>query len=519
MDKKKADSLKQHNEQLAQFIIRLSNFYEGASADVDRELKVLRGHLVGNQNTTLAAVSIQKLNNLLMENTQSLKKQTSETLSRIESAVKRLQRSDNIPADLKSETARFLSSLSMQSGTIFASLPQFERALILYQQALENNAKPSKKTATPSSARPSVSAVETVAESLHTPIDERLHANISSELQQLIEPYFQKNQNDKLLSEVRKKLLDGLSQNELLECCLVLIRLIVRDVVKEAGVNGKVIEGLHRSIINMNNDVSSTLDAAQASYQSKAEYAQSLQSQIEDMGDAVNQSDDLDALKTETQSYLEKMQQTIANREETEKEEEQALMTLLQNLQHELTSMEKKTQQYRKKLLEQRTQSHIDPLTKIPNRIAYNERMEQEYQRFKRHNTPLCMAVVDIDHFKQINDKYGHAAGDKTLQVIAKQLRANLRKTDFLARWGGEEFVLLFPDSGLDDMQGPLDEVRTKLESLPFKFKQQPVTITASFGLTQFQPDDTIEAVFDRADKHLYTAKNNGRNQIVSDKS
>jgi diguanylate cyclase (GGDEF)-like protein len=170
-------------------------------------------------------------------------------------------------------------------------------------------------------------------------------------------------------------------------------------------------------------------------------------------------------------------------------------------------------------LLEQRTQNHTDPLTKIPNRIAYNERMEQEFQRFRRHNTPLCVAVVDIDHFKQINDKYGHAAGDKTLQVIAKQLRANLRKTDFLARWGGEEFVLLFPDSALNDLLDPLNEIRTKLESLPFKCKQQPVTITASFGLTQFQPEDTIEDVFERADKHLYTAKNNGRNQIVSDEN
>ncbi len=519
LDKKKADSLKQHNEQLAQFIIRLSNFYEGASSEVDRELQVLRGHLVGNQNVTLATVSIQKLNNLLMENTQSLKKQTSETLARIESAVKRLQRSDNIPADLRSETARFLSSLSMQSGSIFASLPQFERALILYQQALDNKANAVNKSAKPAPARPSVTRTESAAESLNAPIDERLHANISGELQQLIEPYYQKNQSDKQLSEVRKKLLDGLTQQELLECCLVLIRLIVRDVVKEAGVNGKVIEGLHKSIISMNEDVTTTLDVAQANYHNKSEYTQALQTHIEDMGDAVNQSEDLDALKSQTQDYLEKMQKTIADRAETEKEEEQALMNLLQNLQQELTSMEKRTQQYRKKLLEQRTQNHTDPLTKIPNRIAYNERMEQEFQRFRRHNTPLCMAVVDIDHFKQINDKYGHAAGDKTLQVIAKQLRANLRKTDFLARWGGEEFVLLFPDSALNDLLDPLNEIRTKLESLPFKFKQQPVTITASFGLTQFQPEDTIEDVFERADKHLYTAKNNGRNQIVSDEN
>ncbi|MDM7860229.1 GGDEF domain-containing protein [Alteromonas sp. ASW11-36] len=515
MDKKQLESLKQHNEQLAQVIIRLSNFYEGASTEVDKELKTLRSHLSGKPNITLAAVSIGKLNNLLMQNAQSLKKQTTDTISRLESAIKRLQRSDSITSELKSETARFLSSLSMQSGSLFSSLPQFERALILYQQALDNEPK---NTNGQSTNGQTVAEAQT-QDALSQPIDERLHANITAELQGLIEPYYQKNKSDKQLSEVRKKLLDGLTQHELLECCLVLIRLIVKDVVREAGVNGQVIDGLHRSIISINQDVSQTIEITQSQFENKAKHHQNLQTQISDMGEVVNQSDDLDKLKSEAQQYLEKMQDSISQHQEADKEEEEKLILLLQNMQRELTSMEKKTQQYRKKLLEQRSQTHMDPLTKIPNRIAYNERIEQEYQRWLRTKAPLCMAVVDIDHFKSINDKYGHAAGDKTLQVIAKQLKGKLRKTDFLARWGGEEFVILFPDSELKDLLAPLEEIRKKMESLPFKFKQEPVTITASFGLAKFANEDTVESVFDRADKHLYSAKNNGRNQIVSDQS
>lgn len=516
MDKKKIESLKRHNEQLAQVIIRLSNFYEGASAEVDKELSALRSHLAGNPNITLAAVSIGKLNSLLMQNAQSLKKQTTDTLGRLESAVKRLQRSDSITAELKSETARFLSSLSMQSGSIFSSLPQFERALILYQQALENEPKKSKVKVVKHSSN---ALTDSNPNELTQPIDERLHANITAELQGLIEPYYQKNKSDKQLSEVRKKLLDGLSQHELLECCLVLIRLIVKDVVKEAGVNGQVIEGLHRSIISMNQDVSQTIEITQTQFESKARHHDELKSQITDMGEVVNQSIDLAKCKSEAQQYLEKMQTSISARQEADKEEEEKLISLLQNMQRELTSMEKKTQQYRKKLLEQRLQTHMDPLTKIPNRIAYNERIEQEYQRWLRTKSPLCMAVIDIDHFKSINDKYGHAAGDKTLLVIAKQLKSKLRKTDFLARWGGEEFVILFPDSELTDLIEPLEEIRKKLESLPFKFKHEPVTITASFGLAEFAGEDSVESVFERADKHLYSAKNNGRNQIISDQS
>jgi diguanylate cyclase (GGDEF)-like protein len=505
LEQKQLDSLKKHNDQLAQFIIRLSNFYEGASDDVDQELQVLRGHLANKQNITLVTISIGKINQLLMQNTKSIKKQTSDTIVRLESAVKKLQLTANMSDDLKGETARFLSSLSMHSGSVFSSLPQFERALILYQQALDNGSK----------NKPGRSYAQTKPP--EKPTDDRLHANISAELQQLIEPYFQNNKQDKQLGEVRKKLLDGLSQDELLECCLVLIRLIVKDVVREVGVNSKVVDSLHRSIININQDVDNTLEAAQEQSEKRTQHNTLMKTHIDDMGDVVTQSNDLNSLKSEAQKYLEKMQSTISVREQTEKKEEQVLVNLLENMQRELTSMERKTQQYRKKLLEQRQQTQTDPLTKIPNRIAYNERIEQEFARWKRTQTPLCMAVVDIDHFKSINDKYGHAAGDKTLQVIAKHLRGTIRKTDFLARWGGEEFVILFPDSELINLQPVVEKMRAKLERLPFKFKQQPVSITASFGVTQFSQDDTIETVFERADKHLYAAKNNGRNQIIHD--
>ncbi|WP_100642220.1 GGDEF domain-containing protein [Alteromonas facilis] len=513
MSKKQLDALKQQNEQLAQFIIRLSNFYQGANDSIDQEMKVLRSHISGTPNYTLATVSIGKINQLLMQNAKTVKKQTSETLGRLESAVKRLQGIASIPDNLKSETARFLSSLSMHNGDMFSSFPQFEQAMQLYQQALDNTHPQKEVKASKQAAGKDTGSTDKV----EIPIDASLHSAISNELQQLIEPYYQKNPKDKQLADIRNKLLDGLSANELMECCLVFIRLIVKEVVKEVGVNVRVIDQLHQSLIKMNKDIDSTISVAQQKLEQKIEQDAQLQTHIDDLGDAVVKSEDLSALKNQAQQYLTKIQTTMDERKEADKEEQKALITLLESLQRELSSMEKTTLKYRKKLIEQRTQTHTDPLTRIPNRIAYNERIEQEFNRWQRHKTPLCIAVIDIDHFKQINDKYGHAAGDKTLQVIAKQLKSNLRKTDFLARWGGEEFVALFPDSSLSDILEPLDELRRKLAALPFKFKQEPVTITASFGVAQFNSSDSIETVFDRADGHLYKAKNNGRNQIVSD--
>jgi len=123
--------------------------------------------------------------------------------------------------------------------------------------------------------------------------------------------------------------------------------------------------------------------------------------------------------------------------------------------------------------------------------------------------------ALQNEHFKQINDTYGHAAGDKTLQVIAQTMNKVIRTTDFLARWGGEEFVILFPDTYREGLSAIVEKIRHKIEAIPFKFKDAKVVITISIGATDFNADDSTETVFERADKYLYQAKNSGRNRSV----
>ncbi len=176
-------------------------------------------------------------------------------------------------------------------------------------------------------------------------------------------------------------------------------------------------------------------------------------------------------------------------------------MALLSSMQSRINTLQQQTSVYKKKLAEQAIQSRTDPLTRLPNRQAYNERLEAAFTKFKENGDLLAVAVVDIDHFKSINDRFGHAAGDKTLQVVSKFLKQSLSENDFIGRWGGEEFVML----------------RTKLAAMPFKFKQEKVKITASFGATCFNDNDTTETVFERADEYLYKAKRNGRNLVVTD--
>jgi diguanylate cyclase len=139
--------------------------------------------------------------------------------------------------------------------------------------------------------------------------------------------------------------------------------------------------------------------------------------------------------------------------------------------------------------------------------------MEQEFARWKRYHQPLVLLIFDIDHFKRVNDTYGHKAGDKALKLIARTLQNNLRESDFLARFGGEEFVVLMPQTELNAAIGAANKLREAVEANQFHYQQKRVLITISCGATQFKDDDTIDSAFQRADQALYKAKQNGRNR------
>ena len=176
--------------------------------------------------------------------------------------------------------------------------------------------------------------------------------------------------------------------------------------------------------------------------------------------------------------------------------------------------MELEAKGFRDHLEEQRQKALIDPLTGLPNRAAWTERLDMELARLQRYGGELLLAVLDIDHFKRINDDYGHLAGDKVLKIIAGELFKRLRKTDFIARFGGEEFVLLIPSTPMEGGLKLLDTLRSAIENCPFHFRGERVTISLSGGISAFGSAESSEQVFERADQALYRAKRGGRNRI-----
>ena len=500
-------SLKHQIDMLSQFIVRTTNFYEGINTTLDPELKVLRGHLGGKANFALAENSISKLTGLMMQHSDLIKTETQKAMTMLEASVKKLQSKENISADVKQDILQLLPTLQSKSDSIFASLPYFEKAMSLYSRALENGSVEADEENKAALSSPSASLSDSTTAALHE--------QITFELRELINQIGNKRKGDKALKEVSKKLLKGINHQELLECCLVIIKAILKDVIDERKHAENFIGELHKSLIAANKSVDESKTQAEEQFKAKMESNQKLREHLGDIELAVEKASDLSWLKDEANQYLQKMAKSVDDREQIDQQEQKMLMALLTEMQSQLTQLENEAASYKSRLMEQKYRNQHDPLTQVPNRIAYNERIEKEYKRWKRNKEPLSLAVIDADHFKQINDNYGHAAGDKTLQVIAQHIEKGLRVSDFMARWGGEEFVVILPQSRADDLIQPLEKIRSKIEKLPFRFKNKNVTITVSIGATSFSEGDTIESAFERADSALYEAKHMGRNRCV----
>ena len=162
-----------------------------------------------------------------------------------------------------------------------------------------------------------------------------------------------------------------------------------------------------------------------------------------------------------------------------------------------------------------RIDSKMDFLTKIANRRAFETRLTEEFERTKRYNSIFTLIMVDIDHFKKVNDVYGHNAGDQILRLVAQVLEDQTRFNDFVSRYGGEEFVVLLPESKADQGRYVAEKIRRAVENTSFMNVDEKIKVTVSAGVGEVVAEsDTPEKFVDRVDAALYEAKKNGRNRV-----
>jgi diguanylate cyclase (GGDEF)-like protein len=156
-------------------------------------------------------------------------------------------------------------------------------------------------------------------------------------------------------------------------------------------------------------------------------------------------------------------------------------------------------------------QATTDPLTGVSNRRHFEQALAAQIGRTRRYGDPLSLLIVDLDHFKTINDRFGHQLGDLVIVELARLLRSSLRKTDLLARWGGDEFVVMLPHTGVEEAWQLAEQLRLSMSVHVFPVVPK---LTGSFGVAALEGEETAEQFFARVDQMLYAAKAAGRNLV-----
>ncbi len=240
---------------------------------------------------------------------------------------------------------------------------------------------------------------------------------------------------------------------------------------------------------------------------------ESFSAHVQDMHSNVTGAVDLGQLKDLVQKRLDSLGGYVRTYLESQDSRSRAAQARIEELSAKLATLESEASTLRSRVQQQHQAAQIDPLTGTYNRPAYEERVAQEFARWKRFGTPVSMAVLDIDSFKAINDTYGHQAGDKVLATIASVLADNVRETDFLARYGGEEFVLIMPGAAAESGMQVLEKLRLAVQECGFHYRGEAVPITVSCGIAEFRGADSSADTFARADRAMYRAKQGGRNR------
>ena len=482
---------------LALFVSRLSLACKGVDVDLDNRLAKLRTEL--NRGTDL-----EKLLPFIEGTSENLKQLESKHQADVlkvqqglAEAGKLLQQQKGLPDQLRRDLRMLLGKVEQPSATVHAFLPYLNDLTKLYQHALQ--------------AKQQLNNGSSNDEDRYSHICRQISVELTNLLSELAFAEDSATEMDK----IRLSLLDKLPIDALLEACLKTISIIINSINRER-------QSAESFLLKLNDALSSVQQAVVSSLNSSAELKQKMQllnqqiaQQIEHLGQASQKATSLEQLKNLVSEKLSAITGSLREKNELEQEERHQLLLTLGDMERRLDELETEATIFKKRIADQNFRSLQDALTEIPNRAAFDERYALEIKRWQRYKKPLCVVLADVDHFKNINDSYGHSAGDKTLKVIAKTLKLNLRETDFIARYGGEEFVLLFPETELAAIAAPLNELREKIKKIPFKFKNVSVPISISFGATQMLASESGRAAFDRADEALYEAKKAGRDKVI----
>jgi len=316
------------------------------------------------------------------------------------------------------------------------------------------------------------------------------------------------------------KVQEGLNLYEIVPALEVLAELVVSALGTEQEEFEAFLKNLNERLNELQNWLSQGQDLEQNFKTASKDFDDKMRGHLDDLKQVLKDgTEDPSNIKGSVSHQLDRVFATLDIFKLEQTNREKAFEQHINELNERLNNMESELENAKTQLSKSQAKAMVDSLTKLPNRGAYDAYIEKEFQRFKRYGGDLSLIVCDVDKFKSINDNYGHQAGDKVLQLISRQVKKGTRQSDLLARYGGEEFVVILPGTASEAALQVAEKIRQEVANSPFHFKGVRVQITISCGVASFSEGMTHQQVFEKADKALYHAKENGRNQcVVADK-
>jgi diguanylate cyclase len=273
------------------------------------------------------------------------------------------------------------------------------------------------------------------------------------------------------------------------------------------------VDELVESLTNTATDIKNILIAQQAKHQSDVQFNDNLQSELDTMGQAFLMADDVKKIRNPVSEQLKTITSEIDNKRGLDKKRYRQIQKQLEAMeQHVILAQDEA------KLMEERSKEFLraslyDELTGVFNRKGYQEEFNKQWNIFKRYGIIFSIVLFDIDDFKTINDTFGHKAGDMVLQEVAKGTKKIFRNVDVSARYGGDELIVILPNTDLKQAFISAERMRKMTANKILRYQRKKIKITISGGVATVNKTDTPESFFERVDRALYVAKNSGKNQ------
>ncbi|MBL4638877.1 MAG: GGDEF domain-containing protein [Proteobacteria bacterium] len=512
-----------YEDLLQRSLARLALAAQGLDASLDKQLKSLRKVLRGNNDQKEIQYILDQMEKAIARMEVNKSQDSTQSSGEI---LADLLKSLKLRKPYKADARKLAKQLKLASSSeVSTILP--ELLLLLNSCLPDGTEKPARRFSfhlfgigkpAKNDNQQQNKANESNSASLLNDEDDSPPFNIM--LMQLLERLSLPTDLSKQATKLRLKLEKGIDDEDLPQAIneiADIVSTLGSMVITEKLEYQQFLTSLTTRLNELDQHIRETGDHNAEAFKEREIIGQAVEDEFVDLRNNVEGANDLEQLKSTVSERLDFLDQHFELYQKSDQNRFEQSQKEIIELNQRIQTMEQETTVLRESAEKSRNLALKDALTGIWNRQALNEILDKEFARWQRYQSPLSIVIWDVDFFKRVNDNYGHAAGDKVLRTIARIFQKATRDADFIARFGGEEFMGVFPETRLEDALTLANKIREKVELSKFHYEDKRVFVTASAGLATFRPGDSIDDVFKRADKALYQAKQGGRNRCVSD--